>query len=107
LRETDTHGPMPFRRHAKARSNMRANKIPAAAMARAGEDVESGFKPIVEAVGDFDRLVPGMIRWQSAVIGLLRPIGREVIVWLDHRHATRNCFRRINLDFVIVLSMSK
>ena len=62
LRETDTHGPMPFRRHAKARSNMCADKIPAAAMARAGEYVESRFKPIVKAVGDFDRLVPGMIR---------------------------------------------
>src|SRR3989442_2964629 len=98
---------MPFRRNAKARSNMRADKVPAAAMARAGEYVEPGFKPIVKAVGDFDGLVPGMMRRQSAIVSLFRSVRREVVVQLDHRHTTRNCFRRINLDFVILLSMSK
>src|SRR2546426_44284 len=63
---------MPFRRNAKARSNMRADKVPAAAMARAGEYVEPGFKPIVKAVGDFDGLVPGMIRRQSAIVSRFR-----------------------------------
>src|SRR2546425_7510142 len=98
---------MPFRRHAKAWSNMRADKVPAAAMARAGEDVEAGFKPIVKAMCDFVSLVPGMIRRQSAIVSLFRSVRREVVVQLDHRHATRNGFRRINLDFVILLSTSK
>ena len=59
---------------------MRADKVPAAAMARAGEDVEAGFKPIVKAVGDFDGLVPGMIRRQSAIVSFFRSVRREVVV---------------------------
>ncbi len=105
LRETDPDGPMPFGRDAKARANMRADEIQATANARAGEDVESGFKPIVEAVRDLDRLVPGVIRGQRAVVSLLRPFRGEVIVQLDHGDAARDGFRAVDLDLIVILSV--
>ena len=56
---------MPLGRDAKARANMRTDEIQAAAVTRAGEDVESGFEPVIEAMGDFDRFVPGPLRERS------------------------------------------
>ncbi len=97
---------MPFGRDAKARANMRADEIQATATARAGEDVESGFKPIVEAVRDLDRLVPGVIRGQRAVVSLLRPLHGEVIVQLDHGDAARDGFRAVDLELVVILTTS-
>src|ERR1700680_374193 len=96
---------MPLWRHAKARANMRTDEVRAAAIARAGEDVESGFEPVVEAVGNLNRLVPGMIRGQCTVVSLLRSLRCKVIVQLDHGHAARDGFRAIDLDFVVVLSV--
>ena len=83
---------------------MRTDEIQTTAVARAGENVEAGFEPFVKAVRDFDRLMPGMIRRQRAVISLLRAFRCEVVVQLDHRDAARHGFRAIDLDFVIVLS---
>ena len=82
---------------------MRAAVIPAAAIARAGEDVEAGFEPLVEAVRNLDRLMPGMMRWQSAVGGGLCALRGEIVMQLDHRNAARHGFRSIDLDFIIVL----
>ena len=98
---------MPLGRDAKARANMRADEIQAAAVARAGEDVESGFEPVIEAMGDFDRLVPGVIRGQRAVASLLRALRGEVIVQLDHGHAARDGFRAVDLDLVVFLGTSQ
>src|SRR6266446_6222634 len=95
---------MPLGRNAKARANVRADEIQAAAIARAGEDVKAGFEPVVEAMGNFDRLVPGVIRGQCAVVSVLRSLRGEVIVQLDHGHAARNGFRAIDLDLVVALS---
>jgi len=94
---------MPFRRHTKARPNVRADEIQTAAVAGAGEDVEAGFEPFVKAVRDFDRLMPGMIRRQRAIASLLRAFRCEVVVQLDHCDAARHSFRAIDLDLVIVL----
>src|SRR5207245_251955 len=99
--------PMPFGRYAKARANMRADEIQATATARAGEDVESGFEPIVEAVRDLDRLVPGVIRGQRAVVSLLRPFRGEVIVQLDYGDAALDGFRAVDLDLVVILTRSQ
>src|SRR5258708_26714859 len=106
LRETYAHRPMPFFRHPKTRSNMRAHEIQTTAIAGAGKDIEAGFKPVVEAVSDLDGLVPGVIRRQGAVAGLLRSFSGEVVVQLNHRHTARNGFRSIDLDFIIALAVS-
>ena len=98
---------MPFGRDAKARANMRADEIQAAAIARAGENVESGFEPAIETVGDFDRLVPGVIRGQRAVVSLFRALCGEVIVQLEHGHAALDGFRSVDLDLVVFLGPSE
>ena len=82
---------------------MRADEIPAAAIARAGENIESRFEPIVKAVRDLDRLVPGMMSRQRTVGGPLSSPGGEVVVQLDHRHTARDRFRAIDLDLIVVL----
>ena len=94
---------MPLWRNPKARPNVRADIIQSAAVASAGEDVEAGLEPIVEAVGDLDRLVPCMVRRQCAVLSLLCAFRCEIIMQLDHRDAAGNGFRAVNLDFIIVL----
>ena len=95
---------MPLGRDTKARPDVRAGIIPSAAVASAGEDVEAGLEPIIEAVGDLDRLVPRMVRRQRVVVSLLCAFRREIIMQLDHRDAAGHGFRAVNLDFVIVLS---
>ena len=107
LRETDAHRPMPLWRNPKARSNMRADEVPSAAIARAGENVESRLEPVIEAVCYLDGLVPSVIGRQRTVIGLFRAHSREVVVQLDHGHAARDRFRSVDLDFVIVLGASQ
>src|SRR5258706_6924638 len=86
---------------------MRADKIPTVTVARARENIETSFEPIVEAMCDLDRFVPRMIRRQRAVFSFLRALRREVVVQLHHRDAARNSFRAVNLDFVVVLSASE
>ena len=76
----------------------------AAAVARAGENIEASFEPVVESVRDFDRLVPRGIRRQRAVVRPFRSPGGKVVMQLDHRHAARDGFRTVNLDFVVFLS---
>ena len=98
---------MPLGRDAKAWANVRADEVQAAAIARAGEDIESGFEPVIEAVGDFNRLVPGVIRGQRAVVSLLRSLRGEVIVQLDHGDAARDGFGAVDLDLVVVLTTSQ
>ncbi len=106
LRKTNPYRPMPLWRNSKARPNVRADIIPSAAVACAGEDIEAGFEPIVEAVGDLDRLVPGVMRWQRAVDGFLRAFRSEVVVQFDHCDAAWDCLRAIDLDLVIVLRLN-
>src|SRR5207253_2573231 len=104
LRKTNAYRPTPLWRYPKARPDVRADIIPSAAIARAGEDVKAGLEPIVEPMRDLDRLVPRVIRRQRATVGLLRALGSKVIMQLEHRDAAGNSFRTIDLNFVIVLS---
>ena len=85
---------------------MRAHEIQATASPGAGENIESGFEPVVEPVSDLDCLVPGVIGRQRTVVSLLRSFGSEVVVQLDHGHTARNRFRSVNLDFIVILAAS-
>ena len=97
---------MPFWRDPKPRSNMRADEIQAAAVARAGKKIEAGFEPVVEAVGDLDRLVPRVIGRNRTVVSLFRSPRCKVIVQFNHRNTARNGLRSVNLDFIVVLRAS-
>src|SRR5216684_2075692 len=79
VREADADGPVPLGRNAHAWTDMAADVIPALAALRGSENVESGLKPVCEA--------------------LKREIGME----LHHRVARLNGFVRIHLDFVVPL----
>ena len=85
---------------------MCADEIQTTAIAGAGENIETGFKPVVKAVGDLNGLVPGVIRRQRAVIGGLRSLHREVVVEFDHSYAARNSFRSVDLNLVVALGVS-
>src|ERR1700682_3662756 len=97
---------MPFWRDSKTRPNVCAHEIQTAAATSAGENIESGFEPVVEPVSDFDCFVPGVISRRRSVISLLRSFGSEVVVQLDHGYTARNGLGSIDLDFIIVLGRS-
>ena len=101
--QAQADGPLPFFGDAHARADVIAHPIPALAVLRGSKNVESGFKPIREAMGDFDGFVELMIRGEQAVFNGLRALEGEIAVELDHGVVRINCVVAIDLDFVIIL----
>ena len=75
-RQADPHRPVPTVRDPHAGPDVIAHPLHAGAALLAGEDVEADFRPVVDALGDFDgfvfrvvgrRQMPSMRRWPSAV----------------------------------------
>jgi hypothetical protein len=70
---------------------------------RGSKNVESGFKPIREAMGDFDGFVELMIRGEQAILHGLRALESEIAMQLDHGVVRIDGVVAVDLDFVIVL----
>ena len=86
---------------------MRADEVPTAAIAGTGENVESGFEPVIEALSNFDRLVPRVIGGNRTVVSLFQSPRCKVIVQLDHCHTAWDRFRSVDLNFVVLLGVSQ
>src|SRR5438874_5609337 len=98
---------MPALRNAEAGAYVIANPLPAAVRLNAGENVETGFEPICEALCDFECLVLGMIGGQYTVKNGLGSFHSEVGVQFDHGVAGRDGVIAIDLDFVVFLGRGK
>ena len=73
---------------------MVADPLRAGAALLAGEDVEADFGPVVDALGNFDGLVLGMIGGIDAIDEAFLADGGVVGMELDHRVAGRTVSRR-------------
>src|SRR5437016_13943638 len=82
---------------------MVAHPLPAAVRLDAGEDVETGLKPVGEALRDLERLVHSVIRRCDSVNDRLRAFCREIAMQFDHRGAGLDCVIGVDLDLVAVL----
>jgi len=84
---------------------MSPHPLPTAVRLDAGELVIAAFEPLVEAVRDFQRFVDRVIRGQHAIRDTLGALDDDVAVDLHHGHALRSQFGRIDLYFIIALSL--
>src|SRR5450631_1406597 len=98
---------MPRLRNAEARTNVIADPLPPAVGLNAGEDVEAGFEPAIDALRNFDGLMFRMVGGQYAILHRLASLGGEIRMQLDHGAGGRDGVRAINLNFVIVLCVSR
>src|SRR5579862_1875953 len=79
----------------------------------AGENVQAGFKPVGEAMGDLYGFMQSMRGGRRSVFSPVcprnraRPLEGEVAVQFHHRDALFHDLPRINLDLVIVLSLHR
>jgi hypothetical protein len=101
--QAQADGPVPFFGDAHARTDVIADPIPALAVLRGSKNVESGFKPIREAMGDFDGFVELMIRGEQAILHGLRALEGEITMQLDHGVVRIDGVVAVDLDLVIVL----
>src|SRR5579863_3444836 len=89
-------------RHRKSGPDVRSHVIPGAVL-NAGEDVEAGLKPLVEAVRDLDGFVLGVVGGEHAVDRPLLPGSSEVAVQFHHRDIRLHQVRSVDLYLVIAL----
>jgi len=78
VRQTYSHRPVPRLRNAEARADVIAHPLPAPIRLNAGEDVKAGLEPVVDALGDFNRFMLGVVGGQDAVDGRLAALNRKV-----------------------------
>ena len=98
---------MPALRNAEAGAYVIADPSPAAVRLNAGENVETGFESIGEALCDFECFVLGMIGGEHTVDHGFASIHREIGVQFNHGVAGRDSVVAIDLDFVVVLGGGK
>ena len=72
----------------------------------AGEHVEANFRPIIDSFGKFQRFVLCMVGGKHAVLDGFAAANREIGMDLDHSGMRCPGFRRIDLNFVVVLGGS-
>src|SRR5207248_625176 len=98
---------MPALRNAEAGAYVVANPLPSAIRLNAGEDVKASLEPVSPTLGDFERLVFGMIGGEHTINNGLASIHREIGVQFNHGVAGRDSVVAIDLDFVVVLGGGK
>src|SRR5215471_2789034 len=98
---------MPFVRYPHARADMVSHPFPSFPRLNAGKNVKAGFKPGGEAMRDLERFVKSVIGSKNSVARFPLTVDGIVAVEFDHRMTRVYCFRRIYLDFVIVLAAAK
>jgi hypothetical protein len=71
----------------------------------AREDVEADFRPVVETLGELDRLVLLVVRGINAINGLLLALHGRIRVQFDHQGLRSDRLGPVDLDLVIGLGM--
>jgi hypothetical protein len=105
-RKAYPHGPMPLFGHSHPRADVIAYPLPSAIRLDAGEKIKPDLRPVVDPLRDLHRLVFRMLGWQHAVDHHLAAFNGEVGMELDHRGMRSLRFRRVDLNFVVVLRAS-
>jgi hypothetical protein len=77
--------------------------LPVLALTDGGKNVKAAFEPVVEAVGDLDRLMRGVICGINTIIDPLRAVNREVAMQFDHGMSRFDQFGSVYLNFVVLL----
>ena len=94
-----------FLRDRYARPDVRPYPLPTAIRLDTGELVEARLEPFVEAVRDLHCFVDCAVGGQHAIHHTLGSLGGDVAVQLHHGDAFGRQFRRIDLYFIIALSL--
>src|SRR5713101_3901068 len=68
IRKAQSDRPFPFLGYSEARADVVADPLKSTAIAFIGKNVEAGFEPVREAVGNLDGFVFRVIRGQDAVL---------------------------------------
>ena len=69
----------------------------------AGEEVETDLRPVIETLGEFDRLVLLVVGGIDAIDGLLLAFHGEIRVQFDHQCLRGHRLGPVDLDLVIGL----
>lgn len=101
--EAEADRPFPFGRDADARADVIADPVEALTVLRRSKNVETGFKPVGEAVGDFDGFVELVVGGESAVGGGFGTLKSEIGMEFDHGVAGFDSVVGIDLDFIVFL----
>jgi hypothetical protein len=84
-----------------------AHPLPALAFGNRSENIEAALEPVIEAVGDFDSLVFGVISRVNTIDDCLRSVNCEVAMELNHSVSGIDQVGPVHLNFVIVLSAAE
>ena len=75
---------MPLLRDGNALADVITHPLPTLSLGYGSEDIKATLEPIVEAVGDLDGFVLGVIGGVNAVDDCLRPVDCEVAMEFNH-----------------------
>ena len=101
--DAEADRPVPGVWDPNAGADVVADPLDAVAILLAGEDVETDFGPVVDALCEFQRLVLLMVGWVDSADEVLLPQRSEVGVQLNHQTFRGDGFRAVNLDLVVPL----
>ena len=107
LRDAQAHRQVPRLRSRQPRANVIAHPVPTVAVLNARKHIKAGLEPVGPAVRDLQSLVLGVIRRGNAIDHLLRAVHGEVGMDFHHGDVLRRRFRGVDLDFVVVLGVSR
>src|SRR5258707_387032 len=83
---------------------MVAHPLPSMSRVSAGENVETGFKPLGKTVRYLDRLMQGVVGRDCAVVRPFRSLKSKIAVQFDHSGALLHRLRGVHLDLIILLT---
>ena len=102
-RQTQAHGHVPTLWDAHTWTDMVPHPLPARIRLDTGKDIEPGLEPWGEAVGDFNRLMHGVLGGKHPFLARRRPPDRRVAVELEHGLPRFQSVRSVDLDLEIAL----
>jgi hypothetical protein len=98
---------VPLLRDGNARPDVITHPLPALALSYGSEDVKAAFEPVIEAMGDLDRLMLRVVGGINTIYGRLRTIDCEVAMEFNHSVSGIDQVGTVHLDFVVVLSTTE
>ena len=88
------------------RANVVTHPLPSAIRLNAREEIKANLCPVVDALREFQRFVLCVVGGKHAVLDGFAAANREIGMDLDHSGMRCLGFRRIDLNFVVVLGGS-
>src|SRR5437763_321110 len=95
---------MPTLRRSETWADVIPDPLPAGIGLDARKDVKARLKPGGEAMRNFDRLMPGVLCWEHAILFLCSALDGSIAVQLEHSLAGCNGLGPIDLNLEVPLS---